>query len=92
MEKSTSIRKEKYIISKIQKNIYVYTYLCSHIHIMFICIFSCICIYRSMNLSLNLSIKVGYLIQILCTDEISFFFFLRFLKVDFIREGYVTQF
>lgn len=68
MEKSTSIRKEKYITSKILKNIYVCFHFYSHIHLciyiyLYVCVYISICIY--------LITKVACLIQVLCADEIS---------------------
>lgn len=70
MEKSTSIRKEKYVTGKILKNIYVCMHFYSHINLciymyisLYVCVYISICIY--------LITKVACLIQILCADEIS---------------------
>lgn len=66
-KKSASIKRENYVIGKMQKNRYVFIHLQSHIHIhMYIFIFVyvyLICLYQI--------IKVACLIQILCADDIS---------------------
>lgn len=76
MERSTSLRKEKNITSKIERNAYMYMCLYSHIHIQ---------IYMYiLHVYFYISIKVACLIPVLCADEIS--------QTILIRKGYEMQF